>query len=141
ETKSFYTERAIRRFVHKIGKELIFKLVDLRIADKKGGAYPNQLKGILRLKKRIQEELEKKPPFGPKDLAVNGHDLMSLGYTEGPVLGQILKRLVEVVLDEPERNTRQSLLEIASTEFPLPKNAEEPHESRPKNRPEKGTQA
>ncbi|HCU26013.1 MAG TPA: hypothetical protein DF383_13430 [Deltaproteobacteria bacterium] len=119
ETKSFYTDRAIRRFVHKIGKELIFKLVDLRIADKKGGAYPNQLKGILRLKRRIQEEIDKKPPFGPKDLALNGHDLMKLGYPEGPTLGAVLRRLVEVVLDEPLRNERESLIETALAEFPL----------------------
>jgi len=141
ETKSFYTERAIRRFVHKIGKDLIFKLVDLRIADKKGGAYPNQLKGILRLKRRIQEELDKKPPFGPKDLALNGHDLMSLGYPEGPALGQILKKLVEVVLDEPERNTRQSLLEYTLATFPLSQALKESHDPRPENGPEKSPQA
>ncbi|MFO1464531.1 MAG: CCA tRNA nucleotidyltransferase [bacterium] len=141
ETKSFYTEKAIRRFIHKIGKELIFKLVDLRIADKKGGAYPNQLKGILRLKRRIQEELEKKPPFGAKDLALNGHDLMNLGYPEGPVLGQILKKLVEVVLDDPARNTRQSLLEYTLEAFPLSQAAKEPHEPKPKNRSEKSPQA
>ncbi|HEX5033281.1 MAG TPA: CCA tRNA nucleotidyltransferase [bacterium] len=117
ETKSFYTERAIRRFIHKIGKELIFKLVDLRIADKKGGAYPNQLKGILRLKRRIQEELEKKPPFGPKDLALTGHDLMRLGYPEGPLLGQILRRMVEVVLDDPAKNTREFLIEWVLENF------------------------
>lgn len=141
ETKSFYTEKAIRRFIHKIGKDLIFKLVDLRIADKKGGAYPNQLKGILRLKRRIQEELDKKPPFGPKDLALNGHDLMNLGYPEGPVLGQILKKLVELVLDDPALNTRQSLLEYTLANHPLTQPAKENHEPREKNRSEKSPQA
>ena len=141
ETKSFYTEKAIRRFVHKIGKDLIFKLVDLRIADKKGGAYPNQLKGILRLKQRIREELEKKPPFSAKDLALNGHDLMNLGYAAGPLLGQILKKLVEVVLDDPARNTRQSLLEYTLAQFPLSPGVKEPHEPRKKDGSEKSTQA
>lgn len=141
ETKSFYTEKAIRRFIHKIGKELIFKLVDLRIADKKGGAYPNQLKGILRLKRRIQEELEKKPPFGPKDLALNGHDLMNLGYPAGPLLGQILKKLVELVLDDPALNTRQSLLEYTLANYPLEAPTKENHEPRDENRPEKSPQA
>jgi tRNA nucleotidyltransferase (CCA-adding enzyme) len=141
ETKSFYTERAIRRFIHKIGKELIFKLVDLRIADKKGGAYPNQLKGILRLKRKIQEELEKKPPFGPKDLALTGHDLMRLGYTEGPVLGQILRRLVEVVLDDPAKNTREFLIAWTLEQFPQSGPTEESHERREQDRPQKGQEA
>ncbi|MCE9623877.1 MAG: HD domain-containing protein [Deltaproteobacteria bacterium] len=141
ETKSFYTEKAIRRFIHKIGKDLIFKLVDLRIADKKGGAYPNQLKGILRLKNHIQEELDKKPPFGAKDLALNGHDLMNLGYAAGPLLGQILKRLIEVVLDDPTKNTRQSLLEYTLEQFPLSTGVKEPNEPREKDGPEKSPQA
>ncbi|MDL1871279.1 CCA tRNA nucleotidyltransferase [Deltaproteobacteria bacterium PRO3] len=141
ETKSFYTERAIRRFIHKIGKDLIFKLVDLRIADKKGGAYPNQLKGILRLKRRIQEELDKKPPFGPKDLAIGGHDLMGLGYPEGPILGRILKELVELVLDDPELNTRQSLLEYVLAKYPPAEAAKENHDPRQKKGPEKSPQA
>ncbi|MFO1519331.1 MAG: HD domain-containing protein [bacterium] len=109
ETKSFYTERAIRRFVNKVGPELIFKLIDLRIADKKGGAYPENLKGILKLKKRIQDELDKKPPFGPKDLALKGADLMKMGFPEGPQIGKILKELVEIVLDDPGENTAEKL--------------------------------
>lgn len=119
ETKSFFTDKAIRRFIHKVGKDLIFKLVDLRIADKKGGAFPNKLKGVLDLKQRIHAELEKKPPFGPKDLALNGYDLMDLGYPRGPVMGKILKELVELVLDDPALNTRESLIGWLGEHFPL----------------------
>ncbi len=138
ETKSFYTEKAIRRFIHKIGKELIFKLVDLRIADKKGGAYPNKLGGILRLKRRIQEEIEKKPPFGPKDLAIDGFDLMELRYPEGPILGQILKALVNLVLDDPEQNTRQCLLEFVAKNFPISQTTKVCDGNEPKTGSQKG---
>jgi putative nucleotidyltransferase with HDIG domain len=119
ETKSFFTDKAIRRFVHKVGQDLIFKLIDLRIADKKGGAYPDKLKGVVQLKQRILAELEKKPPFGPKDLALNGHDLMDLGYPQGRVLGDILKEMVELVLDDPGLNTRESLIGWVGKQFPL----------------------
>ncbi len=110
ETKSYYSDRAIRRFINKIGPDLIYKQLDLRIADKKGGGYPESVKGVLKLKSKIKEELDKKPPFGPKDLAINGHDLMSLGFAEGPDLGKILKDLVELVLDHPEKNNREELI-------------------------------
>ncbi len=113
ETKAHYTDRAIRRFVAKIGPERIEKLIDLRIADNRGGKHPNGIKGVLRLRRRIREEMAKKPPFGPKDLAVNGSDLMELGLAEGPAIGIVLHALVECVLDEPERNTRDELLALA----------------------------
>ncbi len=127
ETKDYYTDRAIRRFIQKIGQDLIFKLIDLRIADKKGGAFPNKFKGVIRLKDRIKAELEKKPPFGPKDLAVNGYDLINSGYPPGPMMGKVLKELVEVVLDDPALNTRQSLLEYAMKKFPVPEKAKGGH--------------
>ncbi|MBN1282232.1 MAG: HD domain-containing protein [Proteobacteria bacterium] len=113
ETKASYTDRAIRRFVSKVGQDLIFMLVDLRIADNRGGKHPAGIKGVQRLRKRIAEELAKKPPFGPKDLAVDGHDLMAAGVPRGPTLGAILAALVDKVLDEPALNTRDELLALA----------------------------
>lgn len=113
ETKATFTDRAIRRFVAKVGVDLIFALLDLRIADNRGGKHPAGIKGVLRLRKRIREELAKKPPFGPKDLAIDGHDLMAMGLPEGPMIGRVLSALVERVLDEPEQNTRDGLLALS----------------------------
>jgi len=112
ETKSYYSERAIRRFIAKIGKDLIFKLVDLRLSDNRGGKHPNSIKGVLNLRKRIHCELDKKPPFGPKDLAINGNDIMLAGINEGPQIGRILAQLVEIVLDDPTANSSKNLLAI-----------------------------
>jgi putative nucleotidyltransferase with HDIG domain len=113
ETKSFYTDKAIRRFIAKIGKDLIMKLVDFRIADNRGGKYPASAGGVLKLKKRIIEELSRKPPFGAKDLAVNGHDLMEIGFSAGPKMGGVIKQMVELVLDDPCLNTKEQLLAVA----------------------------
>jgi hypothetical protein len=46
-------------------------------------------------------------------LAVSGADLIALGIKPGPRLGVILKELPEAVLDDPELNIKQTLLEIA----------------------------
>lgn len=113
ETKASFTEKAIRRFVAKVGRELIFKLLDLRLADNRGGKHPQGIKGVLRLRAKIREELAKKPPFGPKDLAIGGNDIKELGVPEGPMIGFILNALVEKVLDEPEQNEREGLLAFA----------------------------
>lgn len=117
QAKSFFSDKAIRRFIRKIGEDLILKLVDLRLADNRGGKYPEGIRGVLKLRRRIQEELEKQPPFNAKDLAINGHDLMALGIPEGPEIGHILENLVEIVLDDPEKNTHEELMKIVTEEL------------------------
>lgn len=110
DTGPQFSDKALRRFARKIGKELVFKQVDLRIADNRGGAHPKNIGKHVALRKRLRDELSKKPPFGPKDLAIDGKDLMEHGYEEGPAIGEKLRELVELVLDNPELNTREELL-------------------------------
>ena len=47
-----------------------------------------------------------------KDLAVNGNDLLALGY-QGKSIGETLNALLEGVLDETLPNERQALLDRA----------------------------
>lgn len=112
ETKSYFTDKAVRRFIHKVGQDLIFKLLDLRLADNRGGKHPRSIQGVLKMRGRVKEILSQKPPFGPKDLALNGHDLMALGIPAGPQMGKLLKQLVEMILDDPKLNTKEQLTAI-----------------------------
>jgi hypothetical protein len=50
------------------------------------------------------------PPLGLKDLAVNGEDLIAAGIRPGPDVGDALARLLEEVLEDPARNTKEYLL-------------------------------
>jgi tRNA nucleotidyltransferase (CCA-adding enzyme) len=45
-----------------------------------------------------------------KDLAVKGDDLIAAGVRPGPDVGEALARLLEEVLEDPHRNTREYLL-------------------------------
>lgn len=114
ETKSFFSDKAIRRFIHKVGKEDILLLMDFRLADNRGGKHPNSIGGVEKLRKRVQEELDRKAPFGPKDLVIRGDDLMGIGVKPGPLMGYIIAQCVDLVLDEPERNTKEDLLALAA---------------------------
>lgn len=49
----------------------------------------------------------------PLRIAVNGDDLKSLGISPGPKMGAILKRLEEEVIENPEINLKETLLERA----------------------------
>lgn len=117
ETKSFYSDKAIRRFINKVGVHHIGPLLDLRIADKKGGRFPDALKGIMKLRDKINHELELKSAISINDLAIDGHDLMSLGLKPGPKFGDIQRYLLELVLDEPDLNHKDKLLEIVKMKF------------------------
>ena len=50
------------------------------------------------------------PPLVLKDLAINGSDLVAAGVRPGPDVGEALARLLDEVLDDPSRNTREYLL-------------------------------
>ena len=112
QAKSFFSDKAIRRFIRHVGEELVLKLVDLRIADNRGGKYPEGIRGVQKLRKKIEEELASRPPLTVQDLAISGHDLMELGIAEGPEIGQVMRNLLEVCLDDPTVNTREALLHM-----------------------------
>ena len=50
------------------------------------------------------------PPLALKDLAVKGDDLVAAGVRPGPDVGEVLKRLMGEVLDDPSKNTKEYLL-------------------------------
>jgi len=55
-------------------------------------------------------------PLGLGDLAIGGDDLKTAGLPPGPELGRTLRRLLDLVLDDPARNTRERLLELARSD-------------------------
>ena len=67
---------------------------------------------VLDLLHRFREELLTRPPLRVEELALNGRDLISLGLKPSPRFGEILGFLMEQVLEDPELNTRERLLEL-----------------------------
>jgi hypothetical protein len=55
---------------------------------------------------------ERGDPLQRDDLAIRGGDLLALGFA-GPAVGATLSRLLDRVLEEPARNTRETLLALA----------------------------
>lgn len=51
-------------------------------------------------------------PLTLGDLAVDGDDLRSAGVPNGRAMGDTLARLLEAVIEDPSRNTREALLEM-----------------------------
>jgi tRNA nucleotidyltransferase (CCA-adding enzyme) len=58
-------------------------------------------------------ERERRQPHRLADLAVDGSDLIELGYRPGPDLGRTLHELLREVVDDPAKNDRAALLKRA----------------------------
>ena len=63
----------------------------------------------------LSELYEENPCLSVRDLALNGRDLMALGY-RGKAVGETLNALLEQVLEEKTENTRQALLAALEAE-------------------------
>jgi tRNA nucleotidyltransferase (CCA-adding enzyme) len=106
-----------RRMLARFGDDLTFDLLDHKQADllaKRGeGEAPpaDELEQLARFREVVSREVHS--PHRLRDLAVNGSDLIALGYEPGPALGRALDRLLREVVDDPSRNERETLLRRA----------------------------
>ncbi len=108
------TDASIRRFMRKVGLDNLDDILDLREGDRLGSGTRKTSWRLEEMKQRMIEQLHQ--PFAITDLAINGTDLMEqLGLKPGPQIGIILKTLFEEVLENPELNTKEILLEKAAT--------------------------
>jgi tRNA nucleotidyltransferase/poly(A) polymerase len=101
-------ERFARRFLREHGEELAFDLVAHKQADLTGKERPDRERAAERLRELLEQE--RAQPHRLEDLAVDGGDLLELGYREGPELGRTLDALLDAVVDDPSLNTRDELL-------------------------------
>jgi tRNA nucleotidyltransferase (CCA-adding enzyme) len=101
-----------RRFLAEHGAELALDLADHRLADLGAkGAASDAITQAEEFRRLL--ESERTSPYRLSDLAIDGADLIALGFREGPDLGRALNGLLDRVLADPSLNTRERLLEEA----------------------------
>lgn len=110
-------KKGVRRALNKIGEELFLLLLEVKRADTMAqSAYKREekLKELEQLAQTYSRVKEEGECFTLKDLAVTGQDLIALGMKPGPQLGEQLGMLLEIVLEDPEKNEKEKLLSIAA---------------------------
>ncbi len=112
---SNWSDGAVRRFISKVGEDLIPLLFSLRVADRIGNGknfgYP---KILLEFWDKIQMIIKENHALKITDLAINGHDIMEkFKLKPCKIIGKILNQLLEYVLDDSSLNNREKLLELA----------------------------
>ncbi len=106
-------EVSVREWMKRIGREEFAMLLMVKKADVlaqseyKREEKLERLVGIWSLYDAI---MERGDCVDLKDLAVKGADLIALGYEKGPGLGEELNRLLDVVIKDPGKNTKETLL-------------------------------
>lgn len=105
------TEKGIRRFIRRVGVDLLDDLFALRYADIEAQGTERDPTSDIEYERSIKRILAEKPPLSTRDLAVDGNDIMNiLGIPEGPTVGRVLEGLLEMVLDDPSKNNRDELI-------------------------------
>lgn len=107
------SDAAIRRFMRKVGLEHIDDILDLREGDRLGSGARKTSWRLEEMKERMVGQLHQ--PFDVNDLAIDGHDLIEhFDLRPGKIIGVILNQLFEIVIENPEKNTKESLFELAT---------------------------
>jgi tRNA nucleotidyltransferase (CCA-adding enzyme) len=104
-----------RTLLARHGDGLVLDLLDHWDADLRGrvqsARVEEKLERLGRFRLVVEQELTS--PHRLSDLAVDGTDLIELGYRPGPALGRALDELLHAVVGDPALNRRETLLDRA----------------------------
>ncbi len=105
--------RSMRRAVSKIGRDIMELLFLVQYGDilAQNPAMLEEKCRRIDTGRRIYGQIQaERQPLTIKELAVDGRDLIREGMKPGPEMGRMLERLLDLVLEEPEANQKESLL-------------------------------
>lgn len=107
--------RSVRRALAKTGTELFPLLLEIRRGDIMAQSTyyrEEKLEWLEQLRKIYEEIIQKQECVSLKDLAVSGKDLIQAGMQPGRKIGETLDRFLDIVLEDPEKNTKEYLLSL-----------------------------
>ena len=113
-------KKYVKRWLNKIGEEQFRRLLNVRRADIKAQADINQetkLQKIDNIGYILEEVLQDDECFSLKDLAVNGKDLITIGYKPGKEIGNVLNCLLQLVIEGIYPNEKDELLKYVERRF------------------------
>lgn len=105
----------LRKAMVEIGPELFPLLLEVKEADMLAQSRykrEEKQKELEEIRKVYQDILTAKNCLSLKDLAVCGRDLIADGMKPGKELGEVLQNLFDYVLEHPEKNNKDDLLDF-----------------------------
>ena len=106
----------IKHWFNKIGEEYTLSLFDVRIADLKAHNLGKkevlfEIERLMSLEEEAKMIIKRREPYKISELAVNGHDLISLGFS-GLEIGDKLSAILTLVMDGRLKNTKKDILDF-----------------------------
>lgn len=105
-------EKGLKRQINRVGETEIFHLLELQKADRLCSIDGENIDLILDRELEVKKILENKEVYNKNQLKINGKDIINLGYKEGKIIGEILDYLTEEVLEKPELNKKEILIQM-----------------------------
>jgi len=107
--------KAVRKAIFSIGEDIFPDLLKVKEADVRAQNpqfIDERIEIIESIRSIYNEIVSEQQCMSLKDLAINGGDLIKLGFAPGKQIGIILNRLLYEVLENPEINTRDELVQL-----------------------------
>ncbi len=111
------SSRAVRRAVSKVGKDIMEMLFLVQYADilaQNPETFDEKFKNLDSVIEKYNKIIEEEAPLCIKDLDINGNDLVNAGIEPGPEIGRILRGLLDIVLEDPSKNKKDTLYAYAA---------------------------
>lgn len=101
---------SIRRAMSQMEPELFDDLLTLKMCLSEDTSDDRESQWLCQVRDLTEEIRSNRDCISLKTLAVSGHDIMGAGVKPGREVGNTLARLLDMVLEEPQRNTKEYLL-------------------------------
>ena len=114
------TDKKVRHTMNQIGTDLFPMLLQVQYADAMAqSAFKREekLANIEEAKKQYEEIIRLGQCVTLKQLALTGRDLIEIGIKPGVQMGTILNELLELVLDNPNYNQKEQLIQIVKSKY------------------------
>lgn len=109
-------KKNLKKMLSKFGKDALYELIQVKLADAKSKQTEFSqalVEKLLLLEKDFDLLVKSMPAISIKDLKVNGRDLINIGFKGNKNLGNTLKILLDIVIQDETKNNREELLKIA----------------------------
>ncbi len=107
--------KSFRRFLNKLGKENFYSFISIKKADMAGQSDYNleqRQEYVAEMEAMFRQIEDENQCVKMSDMNINGKDLIALGIAPGKEMGCILKALFDRILDEPELNDKEKLIDM-----------------------------
>ena len=109
------TDKKLNKLLSEMGYDNLWRLIEHSNAD--NGSKNNEVVSTENdLYERLQRAVEKQMQVTVNDLAINGKDLIELGFT-GTEIGQIKRDLLDKYLSEEIKNKKEEMLEYVKEKY------------------------